>query len=74
MVSIINNNLNKNNCKKTAGSSVGAIIAAFLISGYTAKEIEKFWDVSENGRSKFKIIASDITRKKKVIFPDDLIE
>lgn len=121
----------KNNYKwmRTAGSSVGAIIASLLISGYNTKEIEKillkldfmkfldkdgvqkipvvgtalglykekgiysgeyfenwirellsakgikkFGDISENGQSKLKIIASDITRKKKVVFPDDLIE
>lgn len=114
---------------RTAGTSVGAIIAALISAGYTPKEmqkimvktdftkfldkdgiqriplvgralgfikekgiysgeyfenwasnllkvkhIEKFKDVSENGESKLKIIASDITRKKIMVLPDNLVD
>lgn len=33
----------------------------------------KFKDVSENGKSRLKIIASDITQQKMMILPDDII-
>lgn len=38
-----------------------------------AKGIEKFKDVYKNGESRLKITASDITLKKMIIIPDDLI-
>lgn len=113
--------------QRLAGTSAGAIIAALLASGYTAKElkktliemnfkdfldkdgfqrlpllgkalgflvqkgiysgdyfeewinnllkakgVERFKDVSSNGESKLKIIASDITLRKTLILPDSL--
>lgn len=36
------------------------------------KGISKFKDVTLNGKSRLKIIAADITRKKMLIFPEDL--
>lgn len=112
---------------RVAGTSSGALIAALIASGYTAKEIKKimmetnfnkfldknrvqsvpilgkalgfftdkamysgeylehwvrkllaqkgvrkFKDVTYNGECRLKIIASDITRKCSIIFPDDL--
>lgn len=112
---------------RTAGSSVGALIAALLAAGYTARELRKilietnfdkfrdrsgfrsipivgkplgvlvensiysgdyvetwvkellekkgvetFGDISENGESPLKILASDITRQCMIVLPDDL--
>lgn len=37
------------------------------------KGVETFGDISENGESPLKIIASDITRRCMVILPDDLV-
>jgi NTE family protein len=37
------------------------------------KGVENFGDISENGESPLKIIASDITRRCMVVLPDDLI-
>lgn len=39
-----------------------------------AKGVRKFKDVSANGESKLKIIASDVTRRKILVLPDDLPE
>jgi NTE family protein len=112
--------------QRLAGTSAGAIMAALLAAGYTAKELSvltdtdfnlfldrdliqsipllgkplgllfekglyqgdyieewmrgllmekgktKFGDVMQGGESRLKIIASDITKKEIVIFPDDL--
>lgn len=44
----------------------------YLNKLYFAKGKTKFKDVSQNGKSRLKIIASDITRKKLLILPDDL--
>lgn len=115
--------------QRAAGTSVGAIIAALVIAGYKAKELEKilsemdfikfldkdsvnkiplfgaalgifrdkgiysgdyfenwikellekkgivkFKDVMENGESKLRVITSDITLKRKVVLPDDLVD
>lgn len=112
---------------RAAGSSVGAIIAALIIAGYTAKEMKKiiteinfekfkdkngvrsipllgkplgllmensiysgdyverwiadllmdkdvrnFGDISIKGKSPLKIIASDITRHRMLVLPEDL--
>lgn len=112
---------------RTAGTSVGALIAALITAGYTAKEmkrimintnfqkfkdrngvrgipligkplgvivdnsiysgdyvekwvedlleskgIRKFSDISKDGVSPLKIIASDVTRRCMVVLPDDL--
>ncbi|MDP4091397.1 MAG: patatin-like phospholipase family protein [Bacillota bacterium] len=114
---------------RTAGSSVGALIAALIAAGYTARELKtimietnfnkfrdrnginslpligkplsvllenamysgdyveawvkellgrkgvvSFSDISENGESRLKIIASDITRRRMIVLPDDLPE
>lgn len=44
----------------------------YLNELYSAKGKTKFKDVSQNGKSRLKIIASDVTRKKLLILPDDL--
>lgn len=113
--------------EKAAGTSVGSVIAACVVSGYTAKEIgkiitetdftkfqdknfvqrfpvvgkafglfkekglysgdyieewmgsilkakgvSKFKDVSVDGKSRLKMIASDITNRTMMVLPDDL--
>ncbi|WP_138204092.1 patatin-like phospholipase family protein [Haloimpatiens lingqiaonensis] len=115
--------------QRAAGTSVGAIIAALVMAGYKAEELEKilsemdfikfldkdsvnripvvgaalgifrdkgicsgdyfenwikellekkgiinFKDIMEKGESKLKVIASDITLKRKVVLPDDLVD
>lgn len=45
----------------------------YLSKLYSLKGKTKFKDVSENGKSRLKIIASDVTRKKLLVLPDDLI-
>jgi NTE family protein len=39
-----------------------------------AKGVEKFKDICTEGQSRLKIIASDITRKKLLVLPDDLAD
>ncbi len=113
--------------QRVAGTSVGAIIAALIAAGYTAKDLKrltintkysdfldkdsiqkvpvigkalgflkekgmysgdkfeegmgkvlaekgvyKFKDLMENGESRLKIVAADITQKRMLILPDDL--
>lgn len=67
-----------------AGKLLGIIIDKGLYSGHyieiwiskllEAKGKTKFKDVSVNGKSKLKIIASDITKKNILILPDDLVK
>lgn len=114
---------------RTAGSSVGALIAALIAAGYSAKEMKNimintnfnkfkdrnglssipligkplgllmenamysgdyveewvsellqhkniinFSDISKNGEIPLKIVASDITRRRRIVLPDDLID
>lgn len=49
-------------------------IENFLTVLFKAHNKVKFKDISSNGVSKLKVIASDITRKELLILPDDLIK
>jgi len=59
---------------KNKGIYEGEYIEKWLTSLFEAKKKTKFKDVMVNGKSKLKIIASDISRKELVILPDDLIK
>lgn len=48
------------------------IVESFIGDLLKKKGIVKFKDIMLNGKSKLKIIASDITRRKMLILPDDL--
>lgn len=48
-------------------------IETYLSGLYLAKGKKRFRDVSRYGKSKLKIIASDVTQKRLLILPDDLI-
>lgn len=52
----------------------GSIIEDWINILLKEKGIMKFKDVMVNGQSKLKIIASDITKRKMIIIPDDLPE
>jgi NTE family protein len=56
------------------GMYAGNYIEEWLQELLKAKGKTKFKDVMVNGSSKLKIIASDITKRKIVILPDDLSE
>lgn len=56
------------------GIHSGEYIESFMREKLKAKGKLKFRDISNNGVSRLKIIASDVTRKKLLILPDDLIE
>ena len=56
------------------GLHSGNYIENFLEEKFKAKGKTKFKDISINGESKLKIIAVDVTRKKLLVLPDDLIE
>lgn len=47
-------------------------IETYLSELYSAKGKKKFKDVSRYGKSRLKIIASDVTQKRLLILPDDL--
>lgn len=51
----------------------GNAIEKYLASKFKDKNKTKFKDISVNGISKLKIIASDVSRKEVIIIPDDLI-
>lgn len=65
------------------GKSIGIIRHKGIYSGnyleswmrelLSRKGIKKFKDVMDNGESRLKIIATDITKKKRIILPDDLV-
>lgn len=52
----------------------GNYIESFLNEKFKAKGKLKFRDISKNGISRLKIIASDVTRRKLLILPDDLVD
>lgn len=66
------------------GKALGFILQKGIYSGdyfedwidklLKAKGVRKFKDVSSNGESRLKIIASDITLRKTLILPDSLVE
>ena len=56
------------------GIHSGEYIEDFMREKLKAKGKLKFRDISKNGESKLKIIASDVTRKKLLILPDDLVD
>lgn len=49
-------------------------VGKFVYDKLKQKGIVKFKDISENGKSKLKIIASDITKMQMLILPDDLVQ
>lgn len=59
---------------KNKGIYSGNPIEDFVREFLEKKGKTKFKDVSVNGKSKLKIIASDITKKKMLILPDDISE
>ncbi|MGL5316180.1 MAG: patatin-like phospholipase family protein [Peptostreptococcaceae bacterium] len=56
------------------GLHSGDYIESFMTEKFKAKGKLKFRDISKNGISRLKIIASDVTRKKLLILPDDLVD
>ena len=54
------------------GIHAGDFIELFLAEKFKAIGKTKFKDISVNGKSKLKIIASDVSRKELLILPDDL--
>lgn len=54
------------------GIYVGEYVETFLTEKFKAKGKTKFKDISINGVSKLKVIASDITNRTLLILPDDL--
>ncbi|MFA9398909.1 MAG: patatin-like phospholipase family protein [Clostridiaceae bacterium] len=52
----------------------GNSIETWLDSAFKAKGKSTFKDVSINGESKLKIIASDVTKNEMLILPDDLVK
>lgn len=57
---------------KNKGLFSGNNIEKYLNTLYKSKGKTKFKDISVNGKSPLKIIASDITNKKLLVLPDDL--
>lgn len=54
------------------GIYAGEYVETFLTEKFKAKGKTKFKDISINGVSRLKVIASDITNKDLLILPDDL--
>ena len=52
----------------------GDYIEDWIAGLLKAKGVEKFKDICTEGQSRLKIIASDITRKKLLVLPDDLAD
>lgn len=52
----------------------GKYLEEFLHEKFKQKGKTKFKDVSINGESRLKMIASDVTRKKLLVLPDDLVD
>ena len=59
---------------KNKGLFSGNNIEEYLNKLYKAKGKTKFKDISINGISPLKVIASDITNKRLLILPDDLVK
>lgn len=57
---------------KDKGIYSGEYIERWVNEKLRVKGIKKFKDVSVNGKSRLKIVASDITNEKSVVLPDDL--
>lgn len=56
------------------GIHAGDYIENFLSEKFEQKGKKYFKDIYENGESKLKVIASDVTRHKLIVLPDDLVE
>lgn len=56
------------------GFHSGNYIEDFMAEKFKAKGKTKFKDISKNGISPLKIIAADVTRRKLLILPDDLVD
>ena len=56
------------------GIHAGAYVERFLSEKFEQKGKKYFKDIYENGESKLKVIASDVTRHKLIVLPDDLVE
>ena len=56
------------------GIHAGDYVENFLSEKFEQKGKKYFKDIYENGESKLKVIASDVTRHKLVVLPDDLVE
>lgn len=52
----------------------GKYLEEFLHEKFKQKGKTKFKDISINGESRLKMIASDVTRKKLLVLPDDLVD
>lgn len=58
---------------KTKGLYAGNAIEDFLTLKFKAKNKTKFKDISTNGVSRLKVLATDITKRKLIVLPDDLV-
>lgn len=58
---------------KENGIYSGDYLEAWMAYLLKRKGIQKFRDVYENGDFRLKVIASDVTKKTKLVLPDDLI-
>ncbi|WP_455539298.1 patatin-like phospholipase family protein [Terrisporobacter sp.] len=56
------------------GTHLGNYIEDFLSKKFEIKGKKYFKDIYEDGESRLKAIASDVTRHKLIILPDDLVE
>ena len=56
------------------GIHAGDYVESFLSEKFEQKGKKYFKDIYENGESKLKVIASDVTRHKLIVLPDDLVE
>ena len=56
------------------GIHAGAYVERFLSEKFEQKGKKYFKDIYENGESKLKVIASDVTRHKLIVLPDDLVD
>lgn len=56
------------------GLHSGNYIENFLTEKFELKGKKYFKDIYENGESKLKVIATDVTRHKLIVLPDDLVE
>ena len=56
------------------GIHAGDYVERFLSEKFEQKGKKYFKDIYENGESKLKVIASDVTRHKLIVLPDDLVD
>lgn len=56
------------------GIHAGDYVENFLSEKFEQKGKKYFKDIYENDESKLKVIASDVTRHKLIVLPDDLVE